>query len=335
MSLSDSIVGILKRIKGDVSKRDTNARELSALTVREKLDAILAEISETVLPRALTFEIADQASLAMDIGGRRVLRVIGVSPETLNTSGDIALLARDETMLDKQIAAISELLAAFVNFEGPLTVTSGKPGAEYSANEVGFTEQELREACAKLDLPDEKPATRKKPAKAKTKAAATPAKSKPASKAAKPKPAAKSSTADTKKKPAAKAKPAAKPRKKVASNAGKSIQTFMDANKAICTGIAVISPDGKLKSAVGATGKNPDWAGIAKDISDDVGKWSAGMKGLLGTEQMIILKSPGISNQSICFLHLDGHIVAAIFSNSDLARIMSSVNQILYSSDTS
>ncbi len=324
MSLSDSIVGILKRIKGDASKRGANIRTLSALTAKEKLASVLAEISETVLPRALTFKIGDQASLSMDTSGRRLLRIIKIEPDPANRSGDIAFATRNDTELKKQVAAISELLAAFVKTDGALVVTSGEPGTVYSPNEAGFSEQELREACDKLDLSDNKPGktgkTGKTAGQGKTKS--TPGKAG----AAKAKPAAKIATgAAKKKKPAAKAKPA---------DPGKTMKAFLDANTSLCTGIAIISPDGSLKSSTGAAAENPDWAQIAKDICADMNTWTSATGDFIGTEQLVILKSPGLGDQSMCYLYLNGHIVAAIFRNSDLARILSSVSRILNWNDT-
>ena len=343
MSLSDSIFGILKRIKGDVSKRETNTRALSALTAKEKLAAIFAEISETVLPRSLTFRIADQTDLAMDIGGRRLLRIVRMEPDAPNGLDDVAFAVRDEARLEKQIDAISQLLAAFVKADGALEVTSGEPGAVYSAREIGFSEQELREACERLDLSDHKPPAPEPsgsdsekpdepgevPAQAESKSAPGSGGAGAGAGAAKTGPASKKSAADTKSEPAgAKPAPGAR-RKKPAPESGGVIQAFLDANTSFCTGIAVISPDGELKTATGARNENPHWEEIAAGIGADVGSWVGATGGLAGAEQLIILKSPGLGNQSVGFLHLDGHVIAMNFKNADLARLLSSVSRIM------
>ena len=341
MSLSDSIFGILKRIKGDVSKRETNTRALPALTAKEKLAAIFAEIDETVLPRSLTFRIADQTGLAMDIGGRRLLRIVRIEPDSLGGSDDVVFAVRDEARLKRQIDGISELLGAFVKVDGSLVVTSGEPGAVYSAKEIGFSEQELREACDRLDLsdhgspassasgsdrekPDEPgeipPRAEDKPASGPGGAVIGTAQAEPVSKAA---------VADAKAGPV-RAEPAAESGKKAAPpEPGKVIQAFLDANTSFCTGIAVISPDGKLKSATGARNENPDWEKIATDIGADVSSWVAATGGFAGARQLIILKSPGLGSQSLGYLHLEGHIIAVNFRNADLARVLSSVSRIM------
>lgn len=345
MSLSDSIAGILKRIKGDVSKRETNTRALSALSAKEKLASVLAEISETVLPRALTFKIDDKTSLAMNAGGRRLLQIVKMEPGSADRSGDIAFATRNEAQLKEQVTAISELLAAFVKVDGALVVTSGKPDAVYSAKEVGFTVQELREACDRLVVPNNKPPASlpeetggKKPGRAEKTAAQdeiTPpprktgaAKTKPTATTVTGAATSKAPVGEAKKKPAAKLKPTPKARSKPAEP-GKAVQAFLDANTSFCTGIAIISPDGGLERSTGASGKNPDWAQIAKDIGADMRNWASATGDSIGTEQLIILKSRGLGDQSMCYLYLNGHIVVANFQNSDLARVLSSVSRIL------
>lgn len=307
MSLSESIVGILKLVKGGAEKSSPSSRVLSTVNSADKLSAIITEIGETVLPRSLVFSIA-KSELIVDAGSQRLLRIIHCKPETLIGGGDKALVfaGRNDAKLDKQSEQIAAMLCAFVSESGPLEVTSNAPDQVYSVSEVGFTTKALHKACEGHVFKDAPAKAEEKP-----KEKAVPVKDSP-------KPSKNTTTRIQKAEPDKPQSPAPLP-----SGTGQAGLAFFEACKDQCLNISIFSKDGSLIEFSGATKVKSEWEETGKDIVNDITKWISATSAVIETDQLIVLKSPKLEHTSVCFLADSERTVAAVFKNADLTRIMS------------
>ncbi|MEE9389123.1 MAG: hypothetical protein V3U96_10985 [Paracoccaceae bacterium] len=314
MSLNDSIVELLKRVRGTSAKAETTStRELKAGSGPLRLAAILNEIEETVLPRKLTFRLGDDAHIVMDVANGRLMRMLEVKPDSVVGPNQEIFSARDDKKKAEQVTAFRAFLTTFAQMNGPMEVTSGPPKTEYSAAEVGYTAPELRKACQDFEFPGDAP----EPAEPDKKAAAKT----PAKKSATKKPAAKKASAK---------KPATKPRKAAtAAQASASIAAFFDACEPLSENIFLMSGKGKVDRHSGGTSAQKDWQSAAGDVASDLAQWIKATSNALGPSQLIVLKSPRLDNQSVCFATEANHTVVAVFNNADLARVLSAASNTL------
>jgi hypothetical protein len=118
---------------------------------RDLLEAILAEVNETVLRRHLTFVREGSSMLKLDVKERRIVKIVTLEQACESASRDC--VGRSLTQEDGQ--KILQVLVAFCEAAGPLTVRSFLPEIEDPDVYGGVSCSDL-EAC--LDQQDPKPA---------------------------------------------------------------------------------------------------------------------------------------------------------------------------------
>lgn len=292
------------------------ARMLHGATVDERIVAICTEIAETVLPRTLVFHIGDDAEIALDAGGRRLMRILRAAPATLAPADGPAFRARDDARAAEQLGAIGALLAAFADRAGEMNVTSGVASAIYPASAVGFSPERLREAAAKA-APVRKKA-----------AAAIPAAPEPAAPAADPTDALKALIGKMKVAPSA---PPAAP----AGRAGRgraasedAIRTFYAALEQKVAFAAILNREGNVEAVSGNQG-NEEILACAADIVADLARWRKFTRDAVAPTQVMVLRAGGVQNHSIAFFADDYGVALAVFVNTDLSRVLGAANAIL------
>lgn len=336
MSLSDSIARTLRRIRSGKVNTGTksNNRNLNAKTGAERLAAILDEVDETVLSRRLTFKIGDDTQIVMDAYSRRLMRVISVKPDGLIKKDSSVFIARDDKTIAGQVEEFKTFFTEIAQIDSPIEVTVDPPEVEYSTGEVGFTTQELRDACKDLKF---SVAPQVQESKTESVKVATDKPAAEAKVAKKP-----NGPATTNKKPSTKKITAVKsPTKSKPAPQAKDIKTsahtqnIFDVCKSHCTNTLLISPEGKLERYSGGTAARGDWQEVASDIPNDIAKWKAATRWMFATVkdaepgQFIIMKSPRLEFQSVCFVNAGDGTVVGVFNNSELARILSAVTGAL------
>jgi hypothetical protein len=99
------------------------ARVIAALSDGNPLAALLCEVNETVLGRTLTFESGDGSSLALEVSGRRVLRVVAANglPEAEGCLAAEALEDEHKDNLIKLMQAVAAPRHELRVWAGPMT----------------------------------------------------------------------------------------------------------------------------------------------------------------------------------------------------------------------
>ncbi len=339
MPLASTLVDLLQKSSVPVAVTDEHARLLATNSPDDRAAAICAEIGETVLGRKLTFRVGDQAAFAVDAAGRRMMRLIEVSPGAIAQPGDMAFEQRDDGRLTQQTAALGRVLAAVCAQDGPLTVTSGPPDGLYQSGAVGFPPDRLYDAAvasAKTKpIKAEKPPAPPAPVVTAKPATAEPAKFSPteAMKAmirdkVKAATTAAAVTAATNPGPA-RPSPAA-PDKKAPTMLDERLRAFFNEVQNDVTFCAVVQGDGNV-DAVG--GKNDDdrILAFASEVMTDLTHWRDTTTKVLSMDQMIVMKAAGIQNQSLAYFTTEAGAVIVIFVNTDLSRIFMLANKFLVS----
>jgi hypothetical protein len=118
------------------------ARVLAGMSDANPLAALLREINETVLARALMFESSGGSSLTLDVAGRRILRLTAASGLQ---GAEICLAA--PTLEDEQKDDLIKLLQAVAAPRHELRVVSGPMEREIDGVSVGLPVALLADLC--------------------------------------------------------------------------------------------------------------------------------------------------------------------------------------------
>lgn len=166
MSPPPSLAEILARARAAARPGAPRDREIEAAGgTAERAAAILAEIDETVLPRALVFGLGKGRELVLEARARRALRITGATPEAVWTKALRDTLGKAGETDAQDAAALAAMIARFAAAEAALTVRSQPATLPPSFVDRGHSAEEL----AAL-LPEEARSKPGKPAPAKTKA---------------------------------------------------------------------------------------------------------------------------------------------------------------------
>ncbi len=340
MQLAETLIDILQQSRNQPALSEDGARLLDADSANARAAAICAEISQTMLPRKLTFMIGDEAKLVVDAGARRLLRIIRIEPDDIAQPAEDAFSFRDDKKLAHQSKSVGQLLGDFAAVDGVLTVLSGLAEGNYAAGALGFVPAKLLEISLEA-------LKKKEPKKSAAKAAPEPEedhveiKPQPAPpEAAKPKVDAtaamkamirQKTEAAAEAKAAAAAAPAPAPRK-ASGPKDDRVRAFYSAVEAQVLFCAIVNSAGNVESASGQAGDQGliDYAG---DIVADMARWRKLTSEVLSKEQIIVMRAAGVQNQSVAYFADDYGVAIALFSNTDLSRIFQIANKILVPKD--
>ncbi len=340
MSLAEKLVEHLEKSRVVVSYDDDSFRILEGTTPAERLAALCAEIDETFLARKLTFGIGANATLSMDVGGRRLMRILEVSPAQIAAIGDADPEKPDASGAALSLATVGKMLAVFCFHKGPLRVKSEAAAGLYPTGAVGFTRENLFESAEragrdaattaapmtepipKPDVPAPNVTPAEPPAKfsptaamkamirdrvnAATTAAAFSA-------AANPGP--------------VKAAPVSQPKKATAMPEN-SLRAFFDEIQNAVTFCAILNAGGNVE-LIGGKDTDERILAFSSDVIADLDHWRETTTRTLSSDQMIVLKANGIQNQSLALFSTDKGAVIAVFANTDLSRIFAAANKTI------
>jgi hypothetical protein len=157
MTKTEPLIAILKKARRAAEGTAVPGRWLAGRSTPAHLRAVLAEIDETVLPRALRFAIGDEARLVIEVRGRRAVRITEVQPETGEAYALRSKVDSAEAQAEEKLAAVAALVAGFCETEGPLSVEAAPSDLPASVVDKGVAPAALRETLAELigDAPDE------------------------------------------------------------------------------------------------------------------------------------------------------------------------------------
>lgn len=145
MAVNKATVPILARLHGLQTMAHLapgGARVLAGMSEANQLAAVLREINETVLARALIFESSGGSSLSLDVAGRRILRVTAASGLQ-----DVETCLAAPTLEDEQKDDLIKLLQAVAAPRHELRVTSGPMEREIDGVSVGLPVALLADLC--------------------------------------------------------------------------------------------------------------------------------------------------------------------------------------------
>jgi hypothetical protein len=136
------IVARLQAMQAPARLAPGGARVIAEITDTNPLAALLREVNETVLGRSLMFESSTGSSLTLDVAGRRVLRLTGVT----GLSGAAPCLAA-ETLEDEQKDDLIKLFQAVAAPRHELRVMSGPAVRDVNGVSVGLPVALLADLC--------------------------------------------------------------------------------------------------------------------------------------------------------------------------------------------
>lgn len=136
------IVARLQALQAPARLAPGGARVVAEVGHPNPLAALLRAVNETMLSRSLTFESSMGTSLTLDVAGRRVLRLTGVS----GISGAESCLAAP-ALEDEHKDELIKLLQAVAVPRHELRVVSGPVGRESDGMSVGIPVALLADLC--------------------------------------------------------------------------------------------------------------------------------------------------------------------------------------------
>ena len=160
MSARAGIAQILARARDAAVPAAGPERALASADHFARRAAILAEIDETVLARALGFRLG-AARLTLEARGRRALRVAALEPAEGRAAELRVRLDAGGLKAEEECALLAELIHEFAAAEGALTVVSEASTLPPSVVEKGHAAAEL--AAVAPDLSAAAPAAAPKP----------------------------------------------------------------------------------------------------------------------------------------------------------------------------
>lgn len=166
MSTSPSLAELLARARDAARPGESRARPLGGADPAERAAAILAEIDETVLPRALVFGLGAGRELTLEARGRRALRITAATPDAVWTKALRETLAKAAETDAQEAAALAALIARFADADAALTVRSLPSTLPPSVVDKGHSAEDL---AGLLPEGSRKAAGKPAPAKAKAK----------------------------------------------------------------------------------------------------------------------------------------------------------------------
>jgi len=162
MSVTPSLVEILTEAQRVLRTGERPERLLDAEGPEARLESILSEVNQTVLPRALVFVSQDERSLTIETRNRRAVRISQSLPETPHTSGLRGRLESSEASRADKLAAIAGLVAEICAGTGAMAVMSQPSTLPPSVVDKGFGPEEIGQAVKAdnigRDVPDAAPA---------------------------------------------------------------------------------------------------------------------------------------------------------------------------------
>ena len=168
MSVAPSLLEILTEAQRVLRIGERPERLLDADGMEARLESILSEINQTVLPRALVFVSQDERSLTIETRNRRAIRISQSLPETPRTSGLRARLESSDASRADKLAAIAGLIAEVCAGSGAMAVMSQPSTLPPSVVDKGFGPEEIGQAVKAdnigQDVPDAEPAPAPAPA---------------------------------------------------------------------------------------------------------------------------------------------------------------------------
>lgn len=147
MSDLAAIPDLLSRAVDAAGPSGERTRSLPGKTGAERLAAVLREIDETMLPRALEFRIGKTARAVVEARARRAVRIEELKPENDETAAARAALDAAETAVPAKCAAMAALLARFAATDGTLEVLSGPSKLPPSVVDKGHSAEDLAKAA--------------------------------------------------------------------------------------------------------------------------------------------------------------------------------------------
>ncbi|NSX56692.1 hypothetical protein [Parasulfitobacter algicola] len=294
MSLSRSITQILDQVRKTATLREDEGRVLPAFDPDERLKAITTEIGETLLPRALCFQIGENSQLFIDAGSRRLLKVIDLNPQVFLREGDTLFSGRDDSHHDEQLESLAHMLSLFAHQDGELKVFSTPPQDLYGADEVGYTSDEIEKICAKLDISSEdiERALSQAAASVTERPDTEPKKEQPAS-----------------------------------GNAPEDIRSFF---KTVCQfghSCLLISPQKQLVDQK-QDPQNIQLDALTQEIGFMLEKWLTDTSSVMSGQRLIVMRSQAADGASVAFFMNAGFSVVAHFNNKDLGRALAAWNSV-------
>lgn len=162
MSVAPSLLEILTQAQQVLRAGERPERLLDADGPEGRLDSILSEINETVLPRALVFVSQDERSLTIETRNRRAVRISQALPATPHSSGLRARLEAGDASREEKLAAMAGLIAGLCAGTGAMAVMSQPSTLPPSVVDKGFGPEEIGQAVLAdnigQDVPDAEPA---------------------------------------------------------------------------------------------------------------------------------------------------------------------------------
>ncbi len=142
----EKLAEILSRAKTAATPQHNAVRKLKGSDAKGRLTAILTEIDETMLPRALNFTREDGAQLVVEVRARRAVRFGDISGN-VPQSETYKRLAEGGTTGEALCAAMSHVIFGFSESEGQLNVQSLPSNLPPSIVDKGFEADDLAKAA--------------------------------------------------------------------------------------------------------------------------------------------------------------------------------------------
>lgn len=143
MSLPAELRSVLTKARLATARSPSGKRDLVAKTEKQKLNAILEEIRETILSRTLVFTIGEDYKLVLEAGEGKLRGVVEVIPNTLHEA-DIEV--KTSASKPQQRKAALRLLSEFAKADGKLEVEPKAPEVFSGSGIDGHSPSEIYDA---------------------------------------------------------------------------------------------------------------------------------------------------------------------------------------------
>jgi hypothetical protein len=150
MTLPSRIEAILAQARAAARPADGPARLLDGATGNARVAAILAEIGEVVLPRALSFSGTDGSRITIEARGRRLAKITAAEGAPALTGWEVAL-AGAEADPAAEVAQMARMIAAFAAAAGAVSVIVAPSTLPASFVRPGHPTDALARAIGSLD----------------------------------------------------------------------------------------------------------------------------------------------------------------------------------------
>jgi hypothetical protein len=147
MKAPEALGPLLAKARGATRARSSARRLLASANAELRLAAMLLEIDETMLPRALTFQIGAETRIVIEARGRLAVQLSGFAPDTLADGAVREALAAPGKKPEEELALFAGVLKAFAEASGELAVLSEPSRLPASFIETGQTPEDLAAAC--------------------------------------------------------------------------------------------------------------------------------------------------------------------------------------------